>query len=49
MLNTLILFQITNTNKIVKRSFLGFQALTVLNSTLPDNLLMYDQPNVKAF
>jgi len=42
MLNTSALPQITNINKIAKRKFLGFQALAVLNSTLPDNLLMYD-------
>ena len=48
ILNTLALSQITNINKIAKRNFLGFQALAVLNSVLPDNLLIYNQSNVKA-
>jgi len=41
MLNALALPQITNVDEIARRNFLGSQALTVVNSTLPDNLLMY--------
>ena len=48
MLNTLELSQTTNVNDIARRSFLDSQTLAVLNSTLPDNLLMYNQPNTKA-
>jgi len=42
MLNTLILLQTTDINEIARRNFLDFQVLTVLNSTLPNDLLMYD-------
>jgi len=49
MLNTLALFQTTNIDRIVRRNFLGFQILTILNSILPDNLLMHGQPNIEAF
>ena len=48
MLNTLELSQTTNMNEIARRSFLDSQALAILNSTLPNNLLMYNQPNTEA-
>ena len=35
-------------NKVAKSNFLNFQTLAILNSILPDNLLMYDQPNSEA-
>ena len=35
-------------DKVATRNFLGFQALTILNSTLLDNLLMYAWPNTEA-
>jgi len=38
ILNVLALPQTTN---IIKKNFLGFQALAVLYSTLPNNLLIY--------
>jgi len=41
MLSVLALPQTTDVNKIAGRNFLGFYALVVFNSTLPDNLLMY--------
>ena len=49
MLNDLTLSQTTDVDKTIRRIFLGFQALTVLNSTLSNNLLMHSQPNTKAF
>ena len=49
MLSVLALPQTTDVNKIAGRNFLGFFALAVFNSTLPDNLLMYGQPNAEAF
>jgi len=48
MLNTLALSQTTDVDKIAKEKFLNSQALAVLNSTLPDNLLIYSQPNAEA-
>ena len=48
MLNALALSQTTDVDEITKRNSLGFQTLAVLNSTLPDNLLMYGQPNAEA-
>ena len=48
MLNALELSQTTDMDKIARRNFLNSQALAVLNSILPDNLLMYDQPNAEA-
>ena len=48
MLNALALPQTTDVDKIARRNFLSSQALTVLDSTLPDNLLMYGQPNAEA-
>ena len=47
MLNTLALFQTTNVDEMT-RNFLSSQVLAILNSTLPDNLLIYNQPNTKA-
>ena len=41
MLNALALPQATNVDKIIRRNFLGFQALAVLNFILLDNLLIY--------
>jgi len=41
MLNALALPQTTDVDEIARKNFLGSQALTVLNSTLPDNLLIY--------
>jgi len=35
-------------NKIARSNFLDFQALAILNSILPDNLLIYDQSNAEA-
>jgi len=48
MLNALVFSQTTDIDEVIKRNFLDFQALAVLNSTLPDNLLMYGQPNTEA-
>jgi len=48
MLNGLVFSQTTNMGVVTKRNSLGFQTLAVLNSTLPDNLLMYGQPNTEA-
>jgi len=48
MLNALALSQTTDVDKIAKRNFLSSQALAVFDSTLPDNLLMYGQPNAEA-
>ena len=48
MLNALALPQATNVDKIIRRNFLGFQALAVLNFILLDNLLIYGQPNAKT-
>jgi len=48
MLNASVLPQTTNMDEIAKRNFLDSQALTVLDSTLPDNLLMHGQLNAKA-
>jgi len=48
MLNALALSQTTNVDEIAKRNFLGSQILTILNSILPDNLLIYGQPNAEA-
>ena len=41
MLNALALPQTTDVDEIARKNFLGSQALAVLNSTLPDNLLIY--------
>jgi len=41
VLNASALLQTTDVDEIVRRNFLGFQALAVLNSILPDNLLMH--------
>jgi len=49
MLNALALSQTTDINEIARRNFLGFQALTVLNSTLPDNLLIHGHFNAEVF
>jgi len=35
-------------DEIAKRNFLSFQALAVLNSTLPDNLLIYNQHDTET-
>ena len=48
MLNVLTLSQTTDMDKIARRNFLGSQVLAVLNSTLPNNLLIYGQPNAEA-
>jgi len=48
MLNALALSQTTDVDKIARRNFLSSQALAVFDSTLPDNLLMYGQPNAEA-
>jgi len=48
MLNTLALPQTIDVDEIAKEKFLSSQALTVLNSTLPDNLLIYRQPNAET-
>ena len=48
MLNALVFSQTTDVDEVIKRNSLGFQTLAVLNSTLPDNLLMYGQPNTEA-
>jgi len=48
MLNALALLQTTDMNKIVRRNFLNFQALTALNSTLLDNQLMHSWSNTEA-
>jgi len=49
MLNTLAFSQTTDMDEIAKEKFLSSQALAVLNSTLPDNLLIHSQPNAEAF
>ena len=46
ILNTLALPQTTDV--VARKNFLGFQALTILNFILPDNLLMYGQLNAEA-
>ena len=48
MLIASTLSQTTNMDKIARRNFLDSQALTVLDFTLLNNLLMYNQPNTKA-
>ena len=48
VLNALALFQITNMNEIARRNFLGLGVLNILNFILPDNLLIYGQPNAEA-
>ena len=48
MVNALAFSQTTNVDKITRRGFLDFQALTVLNLTLLDNLSMYDHSNDKV-
>jgi len=48
ILSALAFSQTTNMNEITRRNFLSFQALAVLNSTLPDNLSMHNQSNAKA-
>jgi len=49
MLNVLALPQITDVDEIIRKNFLSFQALAVLNFILPDNLLIYSQFNAKTF
>ena len=46
MLNALALPQTTDVDEIARRNFLSSQALTILNSILPDNLLILGQPNL---
>jgi len=41
ILNALAFPQTTDINKIARKNFLGSQVLAVLNSTLPDNLLIH--------
>jgi len=48
MLNALALPQTTNIDKATRRNFVGSQALSVLNSTLPENLTMYGQSDTKT-
>jgi len=48
ILNALALPQTTDVDKVARRNFLSFQALTILNSILPDNLLMHGQLNTEA-
>jgi len=48
MLNTLALPQTTDIDEITRRNFLDSQALTVLNFTLLDNLLIHGQSNAEA-
>jgi len=48
MLNTLVLSQTTDVNKVTKRNFLSFQALAIFNSILPDKLLIYDCYKLKT-
>jgi len=48
MLNVSTFPQTTDMNKIIRRNFLGFLALAVLNFTLLNNLLIHSQPNAEA-
>ena len=48
ILNTLVLSQTTNMDKIARRNFLGFQVLVILNTILLDNLLIYGKLNAKT-
>jgi len=48
ILNVLALPQTTDVNGVIKKNFLDFQALAVLNSTLPNNLLIHSWPNAEA-
>ena len=49
ILNALALPQIIDIDEITRKNFLDSQALAVLNSILPDNLLIHGQPNAKIF
>ena len=48
MLNDLVLSYANDIDKVLRRNFLGSQALAVLNFTLPDNLLIYSQSNTEV-
>ena len=48
MLNALALSQTTDIDKTTKRNFVNFQALSVLNFTLPKNLTIHGQSDVKT-
>jgi len=48
MLSALVFLQTTDIDKVTRRNFLSFQAVAILNSTLLDNLSMYNQPNTQA-
>jgi len=41
MLNALAFPQTTNINKATRRNFVGSQALSIYNSTLPENLIIH--------
>jgi len=49
LLNTLALPQTTDVDEITRRNLFNFQVLAILNFTLPDNLLMYNQLNTKCY
>jgi len=40
--------QTIDVDEVARRNFLGFQALIILNSILPNNLLMHGQLNAGA-
>jgi len=48
MLNALVLPQITNIDKTTGRNFVSSQALSVLDSTLPENLTIHGQSNTET-
>ena len=48
MLNALAHSQTTDIDETTRRKFVGSQALSVLNSTLPENLLMNRQPDAET-
>jgi len=48
MLSVSALSQTTNVNEIVRKTSLGSQVSAILNSTFPDNLLIYGQFNTEV-
>jgi len=48
MLNALTHPQTTDINEITRRNLVGSQALSILNSTLLENLSMDKQPDAEA-
>ena len=48
MLNALAFPQTTNIDKATRRNFVGSQALSIHNSTLPENLTIHGQSNTET-